>query len=89
MAQGERLVSLYGFAFTTDADPATDQFVPNFLNAQANVDALGVDDAVLELKDSITIRPVCRLKQRFFVGTRAELRLTTKLRSLSSPKNRA
>ena len=54
MAQGERLVSLYGVAFATDADvnTNTDQFVEDFLfdNAQANVDALGVDDAVLQLK---------------------------------------
>ena len=58
MAEGERLNALYGVTFATDADPATDtdQFVANFLNVQANVDAFGVDGAVLELNGSITIR---------------------------------
>ncbi len=58
MVDGERLTALYGVPIATDSDPGTntDQFMANFLAVQANVDALGVDSALLEFKDKITIR---------------------------------
>jgi len=58
MVRNDKLIALYGVPLATDSDPATntDEFVANFASEQANVDAFGVEGAVLDLANKVTIR---------------------------------
>ena len=54
LVQDQRVVAMYGVPCETNDGTGLDQFVANFVTA--NADGFGVDGCVLALKDKITIR---------------------------------